>query len=134
MSAPVSTSPEQTVNALFAALDALDTDAIEAMCTADVQGVDELSGGWRRGRDAMHEYLEMVKGAGLSDARSGMSDLNVTEWGDASLVTFLLDQTYRIGGEDQSVHAPTTIALRREDGAWRVCLVHSVPMAEEQPA
>jgi ketosteroid isomerase-like protein len=52
------------------------------------------------------------------------------EWGDTALVTLVLDQTYTLGGERRSLHAPSSVVLRREDGAWRIALVHSVPLGE----
>jgi uncharacterized protein (TIGR02246 family) len=131
MSAPPTTSPREAVDALFAALDALDIDAIEAMFASEPQGVDELSGGWRRGRESVREYLAMVKDAGMSDLRSTLSDVHVSDWGDTALATMVLEQTYTTGGERTELRAPTTIVLRREGGAWRVALVHSVPMAEQ---
>jgi uncharacterized protein (TIGR02246 family) len=132
MSAPATVSPEETVTALFQAFDTLDPDAIEPLFAADPQGVDEMSRGWLRGRDKLHGYLQQIKEAGLSDVQSDVSDVHATEWGDASVVTCMLDQSYVVGGERQSIHAPTTIVLRREDGAWRVAVVHSVPLPEAE--
>lgn len=134
MSAPAATSPEATVTALLRALDSFDTDAVEALFSDDVQGIDELSQGWRRGREAVHAYLEMVKGAGLSNVHSAMSDVHNTEWGETALVTFVLDQSYDLAGRSYTIHAPTSVVMRREDGAWRVCLVHSVPLPDSEPA
>jgi uncharacterized protein (TIGR02246 family) len=130
MPAPATTSPDAVVKALFGALDYVDVDTVEALFSADPQGVDELSGGWRRGRAAMHEYLATVKSSGMTDLHSTVSDLRLDDWGDAALATLVLDQTYSIDGETRQIHAPTTIVLRREDGAWRIALVHSVPLAE----
>jgi uncharacterized protein (TIGR02246 family) len=134
MSAPAATSPEQTVALLFQAFDSLDIVRLEPMFADDAQGVDELSGGWRRGRQALHEYLRMLSGAGVSDVRSQLSDVHTTDWGDTALVTAVLDQSYGMGGDTVRLHAPTTIVLRRQDGGWRIALVHSVPLSEDQPA
>ena len=131
MAAPPVTSPAELVRELFAALDALDTARIEAVAAADVQGVDELSGGWMRGRDTLHAYFERIKGAGLTGLRSTASDVATTEWGDAAVVTLVVDQTYTLEGEEQRMHAPTSIVLRREAGEWRFVLFHSVPLPEE---
>ncbi|MEA2254065.1 MAG: hypothetical protein QOG35_110 [Solirubrobacteraceae bacterium] len=131
MSTATAASPERTVNDLFTALDSLDVGAIEAMFDDDPQGVDELSGGWRRGRAALHDYLTEVTSAGLSDIHSTPSDVHAKEWGDTALVTLVLDQTYTMGGEHQAIRAPTTIVLRRGDGGWRVALVHTVPVASQ---
>jgi uncharacterized protein (TIGR02246 family) len=131
MSAPSTTSPRQTVDALFAALDVIDVDALEALFAAEPQGVDELSGGWRRGRESLREYLATVRDSGITDLHSTTSDVHVVDWGDTALATLVLEQTYAVGDERTEIHAPTTIVLRRENGAWRVALVHSVPMGEE---
>jgi uncharacterized protein (TIGR02246 family) len=131
MSAPVTSSPREAVDALFAALDAVDVESIEAMFAAEPQGVDELSGGWRRGRESVREYLARIKESGIADLRSTVSDAHVINWGDTALATLMLEQSYTMGGARTELRAPTTIVLRREDGAWRVALVHSVPLAEQ---
>jgi ketosteroid isomerase-like protein len=131
MAAPATASPQDTVTSLFRSMDALDMDGIKALMADEVQGVDELSGGWRRGRRSLEEYLDVLAGSGLSDIRSSLGDLHTTEWGDTAVVTGVLEQSYRAGEASVSLRAPTTIVLRRHDGAWRVALVHSVPLPEE---
>ena len=131
MSAPGTTSPRETIDALFAALDALDVDSIETMFASEPQGVDELSGGWRRGRESVREYLAMLRDSGIADLRSTLSDVHVIDWGDTALATMMLEQTYTADGDRTQLRAPTTIVLRREDGAWRMALVHTVPLAEQ---
>jgi ketosteroid isomerase-like protein len=130
MSAPAAASARETVDALFSALDALDTDAIAALLGDEPQGVDELSGGWRRGRDELDDYLAMLKQSGIVELRSTVTDSHLVEWADTALATIVLDQTYTLDGAAREVHAPTTVVLRREDGAWRVVLVHSVPTGD----
>ena len=132
MSAGAMASPDEVVRELFRALDALDVARIEALFTDDVQGVDEVSGGWRRGRAAVHDYLESVVSAGISGLRSEIGDLTTTQWDDTAVVTCVLDQTYSLAGDDQRIHAPTSILLRRTDGGWRCALLHSVPVAEAE--
>jgi uncharacterized protein (TIGR02246 family) len=132
MAAAAMTAPDEVVRELFRALDALDVGRIESLFTDDIQGVDELSGGWRRGRDAVHEYLESVVEAGLANLHSELSDVSASEWNDTAVVTLVLDQTYAIGAEDQRVHAPTSVVLRRIEGEWRCALLHSVPVAEPE--
>jgi uncharacterized protein (TIGR02246 family) len=128
MSAAPHKSPEQTVDELFDALDRLDLEAIESFFDEDAQGVDELSGGWRRGREALHEYFAQVTSAGLADVRSTLSDEHTVLVGDVALVTLVLDQTYTLAGESQTIHSPTSIVLRRQPDRWSVALVHSVPV------
>jgi uncharacterized protein (TIGR02246 family) len=132
MSAAAKTAPDEVVRELFRALDALDLAGIEARFTDDVQGVDERSAGWRRGRTAVHAYLESVVSAGISDLRSEISDLSSVEWDDTAVVTLVLDLTYRMGRAGERIHAPTSIVLRRTDGEWRCALLHSVPVAEPE--
>jgi ketosteroid isomerase-like protein len=132
MPAPATSTPEQTLNELLRALDALDIDAIESMFADNPQGVDELSGGWRRGRDGLREYFDMLKGSGIADIHSKISDIHTEDWGDTALVTAVLDQSYSMGGEQTSLHAPTSIVLRRGGDAWRIALVHSVPLPEQE--
>jgi len=63
--------------------------------------------------------------------RSTLSDLHVAKIGDVGIVTLVLDQEYDVGGQRTSIHAPTSIVVRRVDGDWRMVLLHSVPLAEE---
>ena len=130
MSAPATASAQETVDALFAALDALDTTAMAALLGDDPQGVDELSGGWRRGRAALDDYLAMLERSGIANIRSTLTDSRLVEWGDTALATMVLDQAYTLDGEDRAIHAPTTLVLRREAGTWRIVLVHTVPTSD----
>ncbi len=52
------------------------------------------------------------------------------EWGDAGLVTCVLDQTYRMQGKEQRITAPTSMALRRVGDEWKIALFHSMPLPE----
>jgi uncharacterized protein (TIGR02246 family) len=131
MSATAHDSPDQTVDELFDALDRLDLEAIESFFAEDAQGVDELSGGWRRGREALHEYFAQITSAGLADVRSTLSDRHTVLVGDVAIVTLVLDQTYTLQGESQTIQAPTSIVLRRQPDRWSVALVHSVPVPDQ---
>ncbi len=77
----------------------------------------------------MRTYIDGVFEA-TSDVHSQFRDVHVTEIGDAALVTGVLDQEYDLSGERQSISVPTTFALRRTDDVWRICLFHSVPVAD----
>jgi hypothetical protein len=79
-----------------------------------------------------------VTGSALDAARRAhdtRADLSSQEgerrWGDMGLVTCWLDQDYTLEGAKQHVSAPTTILLQREDGEWKLSLVHSIPLPEE---
>ena len=51
---------ESMARDLFDALDRKEFDRIVGMSTDDVQGVDEISRGWLRGRAAMETYLQSL--------------------------------------------------------------------------
>lgn len=123
-------TPEQSVDELFRAFDSLDVAAIEPLFDDDAQGVDELSGGWRRGTEALRAYLSELTSGALTDVRSTITDLHTNEWHDTAVVTLVLHQSYVLEGEPRAIHAPTSIVLRRRDDRWLVALVHSVPLAD----
>jgi len=126
----VTSTLESIARELFNALDRKDFDRITRLATDDVQGVDEISRGWLRGRAEMEAYFTSL-GDQVSNIRSTLSDLHTVEIGDVGIVTLVLDQEYDAGGQRTSIHAPTSIVVRRVDGSWRVALLHSVPLAEE---
>lgn len=121
---------ESAARELFDALDRKDFGRIIGMSTDDVQGVDEISRGWLRGRTAMEAYLKSL-GEQVSNIRSALSDLKAVELGDVGIVTLVLDQQYDMGGQHATVRAPTSLVFQRVDGSWHVALLHSVPLAEE---
>jgi ketosteroid isomerase-like protein len=82
-----------------------------------------------RGLVAMEAYFKSMA-EDISNIRSTISDLNAVELGDVGIVTLVLDQEYDMGGQHMSIHAPTSIVVRRVDGGWRVALLHSIPLAE----
>lgn len=123
------TEVEGIVRELFEAVDALDFDRIGTYLADDTQGVDELSGGWRRGRAALEAYFRQLQG-NVESIRSQLRDVQGIEWGDAGLVTCTVDQDYKMGGAEQRVHAPTSVVFRREGGDWKVALFHSVPLPD----
>jgi hypothetical protein len=108
-------SLEQRVGRLLALLDAMDVDSLIAMVTDDIQSVDEISCGWSRGREAVESYLSQLKGS-VSDVHSRMSDAHEAMWGDVGLVTFVLDQTYTMDGQQQTISA----RRRSSSGASRL--------------
>jgi ketosteroid isomerase-like protein len=120
---------EQETRRILERLDALDMEALGATFTDDAQGIDELTRGWRRGRKAINAYLSELAGT-VSDVRSQATDLHATSWGDTGVVTFVLEQTYQMDGETQSLSAPTSLVFRRQDDGWKVALIHSAPLPE----
>ena len=130
MAAQAETSLQQTVSRLLERLDAMDLEALGGMVDDEVQGVDEIARGWMRGRPAIERYLSQLKDT-VSDVRSRMSDVQEDAWGDAGLVTFVLDQTYTLDGQQQTISAPTSIVFRRRGSDWKIVLIHTVPLPEE---
>jgi hypothetical protein len=130
VAAQAETSLKQTVSQLLERLDAMDLDAVGAMVDDEVQGVDEIARRWMRGRPAIEGYLAQLKDT-VSDVHSRMSDVHGAAWGDAGLVTFVLDQTYTLDGQHQTISAPTSIIFRRRGSDWKIVLIHTVPLPEE---
>jgi ketosteroid isomerase-like protein len=121
---------EQETRRLLEHLDAMDLAGLSAMITDDAQSIDEISRNWRRGRAALESYLSQLEGA-VTDVRSQISDLHAISWDDTGLVTFVLDQTYQTHGEQETISAPTSLLFRRQRDAWKVALIHSVPLLEQ---
>jgi hypothetical protein len=130
VAAQAETSLQQTVSRLLERLDAMDLEALGGMVDDEVQGVDEIARRWMRGRPAIERYLSQLKDT-VSDVRSRMSDVQEDAWGDAGLVTFVLDQTYTLGAQQQTISAPTSIVFRRRESDWKIVLIHTVPLPEE---
>lgn len=125
----MSDSLEQEIRRMLERLDALDTKGLSATLTEDAQSVDENTRAWTRGRAAIEGYLSQLEGS-ASDVHSRMSDVHETLWGDVGLVTFVLDQTYKMNGEERSISAPTSILLVRQNGEWKIALIHTVPIPD----
>ena len=119
------------VRKLFEDLDRLDFDAIVERAAADVQTVEEIRRRWMRNRDELRDYVGQLKPV-MSGIVSQLNDIHEISWGDTGLVTFWLEQSYGLDGEEHYVSAPTTMVFRREDGAWKAVLMHSVPMPESE--
>ena len=121
----------ETVRALMAKWDALDFDGITAMGADDVQAVDEISRKWLRGKANVSAYFDQLNQMGVSDVHSELSDLSEIALGDGVIVTGMLNQQYRAGGEQVKISSPLTVGLRKKDGAWKFVLVTAVPLSEE---
>jgi ketosteroid isomerase-like protein len=122
---------EPVVNRAFELLDGMDIRGLGALFTDDAQGVDEISGSWKRGRAALEAHLALLEES-ATDVRSELSDLHTTTWGEVGLATFVLDQTYKMNGERSSLSAPTTMVFRRQGDGWKIVLLHSVPIPEQE--
>ena len=117
------------VRELFAAFDRKDFAAALRAVAEDAQGVDEISRRWLRGRAEVEAHARQLEGA-VQEIRSELRDVRAASWGDAGLVTCWVEQDYTLAGQRQHVSAPTSVVLRREGGAWRIVLFHSIPLPE----
>lgn len=129
MSEQTAAALERETRHLLERLDSLDMDGLAAMFTDDAQGVDEISRGWTRGRAALEAYLAHLQGT-VTDVRSRLSDFQAITWADTGLVTFVLDQTYSMNGQEQRLSAPTSLVFHRQEDGWKVALIHSVPIPD----
>jgi ketosteroid isomerase-like protein len=124
----MATSPqEQFVLDLFKSLDRL--EPFFDFLTDDVIIVDEISKKWMRGKAAAIETWTPILAA-MESCKSTMSDIHVDMAGDLSIVTGMLDQTYVFDGQQATITAPTTFILRKEQGALKAYLLHTVPFPE----
>jgi hypothetical protein len=114
----------------FAALDALDAGRMKELLGADVQTVDEISRRWLRGRGAVDDYLREVIPA-VSGVATQIRDTEERIWGETGVLTCWIDQDYTMNGTSQHISAPTTLVLRRDGGAWKLVLWHSIPLPEQ---
>jgi hypothetical protein len=118
------------VSLLLERLDAMDLDGLGGMVDDEVQGVDEIARKWMRGRPAVEGYFSQLKDT-VSNVRSRMSAVQEDAWDEAGLDTFVLDQTYTLDGSEQTITAPTSIVFRRRGSDWKIALIHTVPLPEE---
>ena len=102
----------------FAALDRKDFDHLVAISADDVQVVDEISGGWLRGRQDIEAYLHQL-GEEVSNIASSPRDVHTAEIDSVGIVTLVLDSTLRLRGQPVEITAPTTLVARRVSDGWR---------------
>jgi ketosteroid isomerase-like protein len=123
---------EAVLREQFSAFDRKDFDALLRLVDDEAQGVDELSRRWMRGRDAIVQYTQQLLPA-IEDINSQVQDVHETVWGDVGLVTCWLEQDYTYQGQPQHVSSPTSAVFRRTGDAWRIVMLHTIPLPEEAP-
>jgi ketosteroid isomerase-like protein len=121
---------ERTARELLQHLDQRDFQAILRLTTDDAQGIDELSRRWIRSKTELAEYVRQLEGA-VANLHSELNDIQERTYSDTGLLTCWLEQDYTHEGKPQHVSAPTTILFRRENGTWKIALIHSVPLPAE---
>jgi ketosteroid isomerase-like protein len=123
---------EAMVRRVFDAVDRRDVDTLHEVCDNAIQGFDEASRKWLRGRDAADEHWRQ----GLmvaEDIRTELGDFSETRFEDAGLVTYWIEQDYTLDGNAEHVSGPATAVFRRRGDEWKaVLLFHSVSLREEK--
>ncbi len=76
------------------------------------------------------DYLRDVIPA-VSGVATQLRDTEERIWGETGVLTCWIDQDYTMNGTSQHISAPTTLILRRESGAWKLVLWHSIPVPEQ---
>ena len=119
---------KKIVVGMFKSLDDLDSEGVVKYFSDDVEQVDELAQKWLRGKAICVAAIEGMMTT-VSDIKSEVSDLNLISSSEMAIVTCTLNQSYTFEGKSISIVAPTTIAFRLENGAWKAVLLHTVPFA-----
>ena len=122
---------ETAVREIFDGLKRKDLEAAMRITDDEVQGVDEISRKWLRGRDELAEYLRGLMPM-VEDVDTELHDVRETVFGDAGVFTCWLEQDYKLEGNNQHVSAPTTVLFRRREDGWKMVLFHSIPLSEEE--
>jgi ketosteroid isomerase-like protein len=120
---------EGVANEFIKALDARDREWLSANLDADVQGVDEITRRWLRGRDELEAHVGQMFER-VTDVSTTLRDVTEHAWDDTGLVTCWFEQRYTLDGAEQEISAPTTIVFRRTAGAWKLALFHSIPVSD----
>jgi SnoaL-like domain len=121
---------EVIVRQMLEGLDKGDASLAMANIADDVQGIDEISRRWMRGKNELGAYVQQAMGM-LSDVHSEMRDVHERVWGDSGVLTCWLEQDYTMEGDRKHISAPTTVVLRRDGGSWQIELLLSLPLPEE---
>lgn len=122
------TGIEEFVREAYAAMEALDVARVATMLAADLQAVDGVMRTWKRGLGEVGAHLATLESS-LTDEVSEIRDLQIREYGDTAVATYVVEQQYTFAGTRHEDVAPTTMVLRRIDGSWKIVLFHSVPIS-----
>lgn len=119
---------QQIVIDMFKTLDRLEAEPFFEFFSHDVTIVDELGKKWIRGKVAAVEAWTPIMGA-MQSCSSALSEIHVDIAGDIAIVTCMLDQTYVFDGQSTTITAPTTCLIRKDNGAMKISLVHTIPFS-----
>jgi SnoaL-like protein len=119
---------EQELRDIFAALDRMELEPLVDRLSDDMQGIDELSRRWTRGKSEFAAKVDVLRET-VSDLRTEITDIVEHIWGDTGVVTCWIEQDYTYEGEARHISAPTTVVFHRVDGAWKMSVFHSIPIS-----
>lgn len=122
---------ETVIRDMFVALDRGDYQAMLEYFDDKPQVVDELARRWVRGRGEL-EHLLAAYAQALESCSSKLAGFHEVDWGYTGLVTCWLEQDYTVKGHTLHVSAPTSATLRKLPTGWKIALLHTVPLAEEE--
>ena len=130
---PVTTAVDfkKEVKRLFETFDRQDVTALKSLMAEDIQGVDEISRRWLRGKASIDEYFEMLRDAGVADIRSRPAGLTVKQWDDVAVVTCMVNQSYKANGKAVDIEVPTTVLYRLVNDDWKIQLIHGVALPDQ---
>lgn len=120
---------EKVVQGMFDALSGRDPEGMLQSASEEMQGVDEISRQWMRGKEAVSQYIHGLV-TQVEDVESEMKNVHEVLWGDIGLVTFWLEQDYTVDGDRHHISAPSSAVLRREDDEWKVVMFQSIPLPD----
>lgn len=125
----MNSQPLDAIQQVLDGLAARDSGQILDAYTDDIAGIDEVAKRWMYGREDLADYTEQLLAA-ISNCRSELADANESVMGEVAVVTGILRQQYEMNGEPKSVELPATFVVRQDDGNWRVCLFHALPIPD----
>ena len=125
----MSSQPIDPIQQVFEGLAAGESGQILDAYTDDIAGIDEVAKRWMYGRADLADYTEQLLSA-ISNCRSELADANASVMGDVAVVTGVLRQQYEMKGQPESVEMPATFVVRQDEGRWRICLFHAMPIPD----
>ncbi len=131
MTVPATSDVEEFVRSAYRAMETVDVAKIRTMLADDLQAVDGLMRTWKRGVGEIGQHLSALESS-LQRWGSEISDMQVRDYGETAIATYLVEEKYSFQGREYVDVAPSSMVLRRVDGQWRIVLFQSVPLPQEK--
>jgi hypothetical protein len=124
---------ERFVHQLYAELGRRNVDHLAAVLDPDVRLLDERTGRWTYGPDAVVEGTRAELGAAESYSNR-IEEVEARMIGpDIGMVTYVWFGQGTWEGVEYNIRCPSSLVARRDGDGWRVVLMHSVPADERAP-